>query len=297
VQLTLEYGSKKPDELNAISAAIHGGEWMHTRELLMAYASLRKVPGIRQAIAAKFTGRQADDLAAVLAEGPGDRAESGKRHSLEAHYEKGVFSTPGGDANFELVRIGDHLRVIVRIGLREDPNATKRAIKDEDVARWEAGIKHYWNGKFRLRSGAKKLDVHFLPIFVFHDPDPHHSVIVMGSKARSGQSTWHATDSDVTAAHEFGHMLGAQDEYGLPGTLAEVPAASGISDIDKQHSTWEGIFGVKRPVNTEGYAVEGLMGHHYKSTAVEPRHLWDVEQVFNAKLRRPGEPEWKAEKR
>jgi hypothetical protein len=297
IELTLEYGPRRPAEVDAVSAAIHGGEWARTRQLLMAYPTLRTVPGIRQVIAGAFSGRQAEDLAAVLAEGAGDRAQSGVRHSTEVHYEKGVLVQPGGDAIFELVRIGNQLRVIVRIGLQEDPKATTTAIKDADVARWEDGIKRIWNGRFRLRSGAQALDVYFLPIFVFHDPSAHHTVTVVGAKARSAQSTWHATDSGVVAAHEFGHMLGTQDEYGLPGTMAEVPASVTISPDDLRRSSWEGIFGVKRPKDTKGYDVEGLMGQHGKSTAVETRHLWDVLQVFNAQLRRPGEAEWTAEKR
>jgi hypothetical protein len=294
VHLILKYGGRAPHEVNALSAAIHAGDWRRARTLLMGYESLKQVPGLREVIASRFPKEQADDLRAILAETV-TRAESGMSHYKEAHYEDGVMERFTGDRNYELVRTQHYLRVIVRIRLSEDATNTKTEITDKVIARWEASIGKLWNGKLRLRSGAKKLDVWFVPVFVYHDENAHHQVTVTTGDARSDEGNWHADDTGGTAAHEFGHMLGNPDEYNLPGATSEIPAALGLSAEEARRSSWEGLTGEKKTKDTDGYDVHALMGSHRKSTAVHLRYAADIAATFNTKLRLAGEAPWTVE--
>jgi hypothetical protein len=294
VQLILEYAGKAPHEVNALSVAIHGGDWHRARTLLMGYESLKTVPGLREVIASRFPKDQADDLRAILAETV-TRAESGMSHYKEAHYEDGAIKKFTGDRNYELVRTGRYLRVIVRIRLAEDAANTKTEITDKVVARWEATIGKLWNGKFRLRSGTKTLDVWFVPVFVYHDDHAHHQVKVTMGGARSDEGNWHAEDAGEVAAHEFGHMLGNPDEYNLPGATSEIPAKLGLTADEARRSSWEGLTGTKKDKDTEGYDVPALMGSHYKSTAVHLRYAADIVATFNAKLKLADEAPWTVE--
>jgi hypothetical protein len=295
VQLALEYGGKAPHEVNALSAAIHAGDRLRVRHLVMAYPNLKAVPGLREAVAYKFAGKERDDLFAVIAEPRGTRAESGRSRYREAHYEDGKIKRFTGTTNYELVRLPGQVRVIVRIRLTSDPASKKSPITDKAVSRWEQGISRRWNGKFRLRHKAETLDVWFIPMFVYHDPSAHHDVTVHPGDERSDENDWHEEDSGDTAAHEFGHMIGNPDEYNLPGAMAEIPAGLGLSDAEKRRSSYEGITGEKKKKDTDGYDMENLMGAHHESASVRERHAWDVLTTFNAKLRRPGEGPWVVE--
>jgi hypothetical protein len=294
VQLRLQYGKDTPPEVRELSTAIFSGDWRRTRTLLFGYDSLKKVPGLREVIAYKFPKAQAEDLFAILVETQ-TRAESGLSQYQEAHYESGVMSRFTGDRNYELVRTSKYLRVVVRIGLKEDPANKHHSITDAVVSRWEEGISSHWNGKFRLRSGAKTLDIWFVPVFIFNEAATHHQVKVTEGGSRSNEGNWYADVSGETAAHEFGHMLGNPDEYNLPATAAEIPASMNLTNAEKQRSSWQGITGETKKVDTEGYDVAALMGSHYKSAHVELRYAADIAAVFNAKLKQAGEAAWTVE--
>jgi hypothetical protein len=294
VRLRLQYGKDTPPEVRELSTAIFSGDWYRTRTLLFGYDSLKKVPGLREVIAYKFQKAQADDLFAILVESQ-TRAESGLSHYKEAHYESGVMASFTGDRNYELVRTNKFLRVVVRIGLKEDPANKQHSITDAVVSRWEQGITSHWNGKFRLRSGGKTLDIWFVPVFIFNEAATHHQVKVTEGGSRSNEGNWYADVSGETAAHEFGHMLGNPDEYNLPATAAEIPASMKLTNAEKQRSSWEGITGEKKKVDTEGYDVSALMGAHYKSARVELRYAYDIAAVFNANLKQADEAAWTVE--
>jgi hypothetical protein len=299
IQLTIEYGARKPHDVRAVSAAIHSHDRVRTRNLVMAYPRLKSVVGIREAVASEFEGRDNEDLQAFLREHAGTRAEAAGLGGKRVHYEDGELVMYKGGGAFELVRMNTHVRVIVRIRLRNDSDNEHNAITDKAIGRWERGIDRYWNGKFRLRNGAQALDVHFVPVFVFYDNKAHQKVRVIEDEGRSARRKWHEDDSEDTAAHEFGHMLGNADEYNLPATMAEIPAELGLSDEDKRRSSWEGLFPGqrRRSVDEEGYDVKGLMGSTHKNRSVEERHAYWILKVFNDRLRRPGEGSWAVEKK
>jgi hypothetical protein len=293
IQVRVAYGPRSPDEVNALSAAIHGRDTAGVRTLLMGYESLRSVPGLSDVISSQFGAREAAELRGLLAEAH-TRAESGSHRYDEAHYESGVMTRMVGTRNYELVRTANAVRIVVRIRLSEDPANTRREITDAGVARWERSIAELWNGKFRLRSGGTSLDLVFVPVFVFYDQHAHHNVSVSAS-GRSDESHWHADDPGQTAAHEFGHMLGNPDEYHLPGATSEIPATMPLDASERQRSSWEGLTGERRPTTTQGYDVHALMGNHYRGTGVLLRYTEDIVRTFNAQLLRPGEAAWTAE--
>jgi hypothetical protein len=294
VQLIVQYGARHPDEVNALSAAIHSGDHQRTRTLLMGYETLRSVLGLREVIASRFPAKEADDLRAVLAETQ-HRAESGYRKFKEAMYDEGEVKKYTGERNYELVRLTNSVRVIVRINLTEDPANTTTGATDDVVGKWEAAISKRWNNKFRLRCASKTLDLWFVPVFVYHDDNAHFQVKVTADNQRADETNWHSLRDPDHAAHEFGHMLGNPDEYSLPGSMAEIPNSLGLSDAEKRRSSWEGIFGTAKPATTEGYDVKGLLGNRYQSQDVAVRHAWDILETFNANLRQSGEDPWTVE--
>jgi hypothetical protein len=107
-QLALQWGHKAPPEVNQLHMAIHEGHWVHTRELIMAYPSLKTVEGLREVVSFRFSLEQAADILKVIAEG-GTRGETGARDYKEVHYKAGVLKLYTGTSNYELVRIADQL--------------------------------------------------------------------------------------------------------------------------------------------------------------------------------------------
>jgi len=294
VRLRLHYTGSYPAALRELSLAIHEADWSRTRTLLFAYDWLKTVPGLREVIAARFPVKQADDLRAILLEVT-TRAESGKREYKEAHYEKGKMDWFQGTRNYELVRTEHYVRVIVRIHLTEDAKNKAPEITDKVVARWERGIARVWNGKLRLRSGTRTLDVWFIPMFLYGDAPAHHDVTVTAGDDRSDEHHWHADDEGDVAAHEFGHMLGNPDEYNLPATAAEIPASFKLTPDEVKRNNWKDVTGETKAKDTDGYDVPALMGSHYKSTRLHLRYAADIAATFNATLKRAGEADWVAE--
>ena len=83
--------------------------------------------------------------------------------------------------------------------------------------------------------------------------------------------------------------LGPVPFYNLPGSIAEIPAALGLSAAEARRSSVEGITGKarRRRRRSGGYDLPGIMGD--KSGGGLPRHLWMVIQRFNRNMRKPRE--------
>jgi len=130
--------------------------------------------------------------------------------------------------------------------------------------------------------------------------------LLQAGRANSG--CWFTDSQPDTVAHEFGHLLGANDEYQLPGSVAEIPAdkLAGLSEEDKKLTTMTGIQNDEQPAGaspvaplpaqTGGYSVTGLMGLHSKEhTEVKGRHIRLLVNAFNASLP-PGTPPYQIKK-
>jgi hypothetical protein len=105
----------------------------------------------------------------------------------------------------------DQIKVKVAIGLVAAAGVSQAEI-NRVKARWKSGIEQAWSDLFALRLGNGAL----LPIRIkvrFHGPHFDHRVIVQPGSGVSHQLRWHLNDPPELAAHEFGHMLGAYDEY------------------------------------------------------------------------------------
>ncbi|HYD70014.1 Calx-beta domain-containing protein [Azospirillum sp.] len=111
---------------------------------------------------------------------------------------------------FDLGFDGTEFKVETRILLKgDDPEIFQQL--------WEQGIERIWNNKYSLSNEdgqyAIRFDVQFTSI------SPHYDVSVHSGPGRSYMSDWYldmgwgADYPEKVAAHEYGHMIGAVDEY------------------------------------------------------------------------------------
>ncbi len=77
--------------------------------------------------------------------------------------------------------------------------------------RWATGIVNKWSGHFICTGPYGNSTITAAVQFV--TTNPHHTVRVRVGPGQSNMTLWDTTDSGDVAAHEFGHMLGNQDEY------------------------------------------------------------------------------------
>ena len=203
-----------------------------------------------------------------------------------------------------MVRTANELRVIVRIRLvtAATPPATYFP-SDDLAARWINGINSIWNNKFRMINGKSqaespnRLDIVFLPFFT--ETDPHHTVTLHPAGGTASESDWYETDSGITAAHEFGHMLGNPDEYNIPGKIGEIPQTGDFASLtpsERARTSVEGIYGRGRPAVPGGYSLPTIMGASQEGprpTTVELRHVQNIVSWYNANFKPAGEPSYR----
>ncbi|HEY8917509.1 MAG TPA: hypothetical protein VIM87_13780, partial [Chitinophaga sp.] len=262
-----------------------------------------------------------------------DDANISQRHSTtyeEAHYER-----PVGGGNYAMQQFTGHisansyisgteLRVIVRMRF-VDGNDTAHCPTTGAPGcsgfyflganagvydRWMNAITSVWNRHFYITNGTLSYNIVFVPLFL-SEPDPDAVTIrVMTNNAltcapnltpgRSEQTCWFLNVPNGTVAHEFGHIIGASDEYNLPGTSAEITAAipgfvhTPPTAIDAENlalSNMQGMTGSPQaaPDLTSDASVGAnrtntIMGDSYHSTNVHTRHLTRLLRLFNAGL-------------
>jgi len=104
-------------------------------------------------------------------------------------------------------------KVLVHVAVNLIPtDDVTRPELDRVRDRWEAGIERIWNDRFSLVTPAGE---HY-PVVIdvtFSGSRFHHDVIISRSGGKTDELNWNLMISPEVAAHEFGHMIGAFDEY------------------------------------------------------------------------------------
>lgn len=236
----------------------------------------------------------------------------------EAHYELTAAGTytltsfPGGTLAANSYFSGNELRVIVRMLFLDGnntvacPNTAAAGCQpfyfpgqySDNYTAWLNKIRDVWNGRFYISNGTSNYDIVFVPVFL-SEPDADATRIRAMTNAslrcapslqpgRSDQTCWFMNVPLSTVAHEFGHIIGASDEYNLPGSNQEILNAgiTGMSAQDMTLSSMQGVTGSPQAPNPNRTAntTNTVMGDHYTSTAVHTRHLTRLIGLLNAGL-------------
>jgi hypothetical protein len=240
----------------------------------------------------------------------------------EIHYEQnaaGAYALRqfGGNVSADSYISGNELRVIVRMNFQDGndtvgcPTTGAAGCQPfnfpgtyaDKYSSWQDQIRNVWNRRFYVTNGTNRYDIVFVPVFL-SGPDAAATKIRAMTNAslrcspnlqpgRSQQDCWFMNVGLSTVSHEFGHILGASDEYNLPGSNQEIinSGVTGMSVQDMTLSSMEGVTGSPQPVNPNktAYGSNTQMGHHNISTRVEARHLTRLIMLLNAG-RPPGTP-------
>ncbi|MBL7746614.1 MAG: DUF4157 domain-containing protein, partial [Chitinophagaceae bacterium] len=233
----------------------------------------------------------------------------------EVHYEDG--GTPGtfnmrtfsNNISANAYFTGSELRVIVRIRFVDGSNSAHCTSAGDAGCQpfyflgenahyyddWQGYITNVWNNKFNVTNGTNTYAITFVPLFLSESGDSDAANVRVLSNttdrcastdtwARSYASCWQLRNmSQNTVAHEFGHLIGASDEYNLPGSIQEVTAAgiTGLSAEDLSLSTVEGVTGTAVPASTSGsgHTQRSLMAS--TNSDVYERHLTRLIRLLN----------------
>lgn len=262
---------------------------------------------LREAAAHEFAGSpmRAQVLQMIDNHGTPGAVERLSFDTRQIHYEENADGDWALDLYGRNVRrmtvyeSGGELRVIIRIRFVSalHPEQSYYMFPDSSTPdRWRSAIERFWNGKFVLNNGARRLRFVVVPMFYYEDAPAEKTVKIMEDDSqacpgsddpgRANAGCWFTSSSGETVAHEFGHLLGAADEYNLPGSIAEIPEATRaqLTAEDLEFTTMEGITGRARRQRDQGYDIHSLMGRHSRSTQVYARHIERLMRRLNGRL-------------
>jgi hypothetical protein len=216
----------------------------------------------------------------------------------EPHWEKKDYTDPTSkwyvetydvESKYQLERTRTELRVRVRIKFTGiTPTAAHLKL-------WRDGIDAVWKDAFHVKNAdGKKLPIVFDP--VFNAGNPHHTIKLVPPvedkltghlvKGRADAGKWYAgpnansvtpedTTNGLSAAHEFGHLIGLTDEYQL-------------AKADYERIVGPAPAAVEPP---GGFTSHTIMGD--KTGGAELRHMTEFVNWLNAHLL-PGEKPYRA---
>jgi len=313
------YGGQIPDPFRRINVGISSGDLGVTADALsLAVTEVMHVEyfdAMKEALNIRFARHRDLPLLIRMIDTRETDAPSVTRlrHNYRsAHYETGsdgaryLNDNYRGNINASSYIIRNQMRVVVPIrfldgeetGCSSDHLHNCHSFypigKSSILNRWREAITSHWNNKFTLNNGRESYQLVFVPFFAPERDDNARPVRVMSSlesscnmdgsdPGRANSGCWFTMDTDRTIAHEFGHLIGASDEYNLPGSEGELRRLSpGMSDEDVALSNYESITGESRPENTAGYDVpNSLMA---SGNEVQIQHLSRLLRLINEGL-------------
>ena len=239
---------------------------------------------IKVGLRKELSGRDYQHAEQMLTKGLLNWGSVDEKHD-ETHYELKDEKDPtkgyklkdfGVHAKYDIDYSRTELRI--RVGIKfhgEKPDNRHLAI-------WRNGIQNKWNGAFHIENG-KRLAIVFEPQFnwavTHHSVELHKPPVVRedsgnwyaGPNASTAAGAQDTTDGD-TAAHEFGHLIGMDDEYNL--TAAD-------------YTRYTGAAPPAGPMPASGYDTTSVMGTA-GTGPVEGRHVRPFVDWLN-RNRLPGE--------
>ena len=120
-------------------------------------------------------------------------------------------------------QVWSYIQIRIRLNFDSGVSAADRAALP---IRWKQGIENVWNNKGGVAgNGESFCGFQFEVQFV--TSGEHHQVRVVQGSGATDMGIWHTVDSGNTAAHEFGHMMGNNDEYTSTACPSRNPVSTG----------------------------------------------------------------------
>ncbi len=311
VRLILRYGSEpQPLMVRKLYSAVSDRRVADILDLLRSFPALRDetvAPGVVDMLHEELYGTANHGPILSVATGRVTATAGHSGRFDEAHIDvpkgggKPGLMKFGSRTKFMLARTASEVRVIVRIRfVQSGKPAQTFSLPEAKRIGWRYAIDRAWNGRFTVFNGTARLNVVFVPMFVTDSSElPDFEVEIDTSKdyVRADVTHWWLNQEDKVAAHEFGHMVGNPDEYGLPAHASDIPVATVPDPGQRRRSSVEGLGpGVKtRASAAGGTEAVGLMGANDDGSRAEARHAWTVLSQINSGLRAPGENAFRLE--
>lgn len=226
----------------------------------------------------------------------------------EAHYEPDASGRQVVTSIRNIVRTNfrltsDQMRVMVRIHFIQGINPAEPFYflgggLPDVLNGWLARIDQVWNNQFIVTNGVSNLALNFVPMIVSGADDQYINRVRIftdttqtctspNHRGRAYETCWFTSTASESIAHEFGHMLGASDEYRLPADANEIPEAirNNMDPEDLQLTTAAGIGGSSSASPVAGRDMnDSIMNSEHISLRVHERHVLRLVNRINAQL-------------